>query len=138
VNLVDTTVLFALVSVGDVRHEEAANWYRDTDGPLVTTPLAVAELDHLIRRWGSQRALRSVYAQLENGGLELAWWDEALATTLEVVKRRPDVGLVDASLVALAAHRRTTRIATFDERHFRTLKPLTGEDGFTLLPADAD
>jgi len=31
---------------------------------------------------------------------------------------------------------RTTRLLTFDERHFRAIKPLSGES-FTILPADA-
>jgi uncharacterized protein len=46
------------------------------------------------------------------------------------------LGLVDASLVALAARLSSTRIATLDERRFRVLEPLTGEPAFTLLPAD--
>jgi hypothetical protein len=36
----------------------------------------------------------------------------------------------------LAARHRTTRLLTFDERHFRAVKPLYGK-AFTLLPADA-
>ena len=47
------------------------------------------------------------------------------------------LGLVDASLVALAAWLATARVATLDERHFRVLQPLSGERSFTLLPADA-
>jgi predicted nucleic acid-binding protein len=44
--------------------------------------------------------------------------------------------LADLSIVVLAHRFRTTRIATFDERHFRALRPLDG-GSFTLLPADA-
>jgi hypothetical protein len=40
-------------------------------------------------------------------------------------------------LLALAARLETTRIATLDERHFRVIRPLTGEAAFTLLPTDA-
>jgi uncharacterized protein len=58
--------------------------------------------------------------------------------TLKVARAREDIGLTDASLVALAAHLGTTRIVTLDHRHFRRLQPLTGEPGFVLLPADAD
>ena len=46
------------------------------------------------------------------------------------------IGVTDASLVVLAARYRTTRLLTFDERHFRAIKPLHGE-AFTLLPADS-
>jgi len=136
--VVDTSFVFALVSRGDAGHEAAVAWYGRSPARLETTPLVVAELDHLLRRWASEQAISAVLAQLESGGLEVAWWGDALAATLEVVRRRPDIGMVDASLVALAAHRNTSRIGTFDERHFRSLEPLTGEGAFTLLPADAD
>lgn len=45
--------------------------------------------------------------------------------------------LADTSLLALAARLETARIATLDERHFRIVKPLTGQAAFVLLPADA-
>jgi predicted nucleic acid-binding protein len=47
-----------------------------------------------------------------------------------------DPGLADLSIVVLAARLGTTRIATFDARHFRVLRPLSG-GSFALLPADA-
>jgi predicted nucleic acid-binding protein len=56
--------------------------------------------------------------------------------TVEAARNNPDIGLADASLLALAARLGTTRIATLDERHFRAVPPLGGEAAFTLLPAD--
>jgi predicted nucleic acid-binding protein len=46
-----------------------------------------------------------------------------------------DVGLADLSTVISAAKADTRRLLTFDERHFRVLRPLNGGT-FTLLPAD--
>jgi predicted nucleic acid-binding protein len=46
-----------------------------------------------------------------------------------------DVGLTDLSLIVIAARFGTTRILTFDERHFRTMRPLQG-GVFALLPFD--
>jgi predicted nucleic acid-binding protein len=138
VTVVDTSVLFALVSHADRRHDEVVAWYSRHPVGLVTTPLAVAELDHILRRWATDRALDAVYAQMETGALRVEWWDDALSAALKVVRRHRDIGLVDSSLVALAAHLGSATIATLDERHFRSLQPLTGESGFTLLPADAD
>ena len=59
-------------------------------------------------------------------------------TILELEARYADLelGLADCALVALADRHETTRILTFDERHFRAIKPLRG-DAFTILPADA-
>jgi predicted nucleic acid-binding protein len=55
----------------------------------------------------------------------------------EVVQRYRDleVGIADASLVALAARHHTRRICTVDERCFRAMSPLQG-GSFHLLPAD--
>lgn len=47
-----------------------------------------------------------------------------------------DLGLADLSVIVLAFRYRTTRILTFDERHFRAVVPLQG-GVFSLLPADA-
>jgi predicted nucleic acid-binding protein len=62
--------------------------------------------------------------------------DVAQATA--VIERYADnnIGLADASIVVLAARYATTRVLTFDERHFRAIRPLHAE-AFTILPADA-
>jgi hypothetical protein len=46
-----------------------------------------------------------------------------------------NLGLADWALSALAGRYETTRLLTFDERHFRAVTPLRG-DAFNLLPAD--
>jgi predicted nucleic acid-binding protein len=132
--VLDTSVVLALYDADDDLHDQAAEWLAELDEELVTTPLTVAELDHhLSRRPDAQSAL---YDDLERGAYTVRWWADALSESLAVARRRPDVGLADASLVALAARLRTTRIATFDHRHFRTLT--TGDGApFVLLPSDA-
>lgn len=45
------------------------------------------------------------------------------------------VGLADLSIVVLAARFRTTRVLTFDQRHFRSMRPIQGGT-FTLLAFD--
>jgi hypothetical protein len=54
-----------------------------------------------------------------------------------VEARYPDfsLGLADCALVTLADRHRTTRILTFDERHFRAVRGPGGR-AFRLLPAD--
>jgi uncharacterized protein len=134
----DTSFVLALIAARAPHHAEVAGWYAREAEPLVTTPLAIAELDYMLRRYTSAETVAGMYGQLESGGLGVTWWPEALDVTLRVARAREDIGLTDASLVALAAHLGTIRIATLDERHFRTIAPLTGEPAFTLLPADAD
>lgn len=107
---------------------------------LVTTPLVVAEIDHLVARKGGGDASSILYEDLDNGAYTVEWWPTAMHETIAVARRYESMalGLSDASLVALAAHLETVTIATLDERHFRALQPLWGGDSFTLLPADAD
>jgi predicted nucleic acid-binding protein len=46
-----------------------------------------------------------------------------------------DIGLSDLTIIATAHRLRTSRLLTFDQRHFRTVKPIGG-GSFTILPAD--
>jgi predicted nucleic acid-binding protein len=136
--IADTSGFLTLISADENDHGAVARWYEREPGPLFTTPLAVAEMDHMFRRWGGDKAGAILRTNLGARSLRVEWWPDALEMTLKVARTREDIGLTDASLVALAAHLGTTRIVTLDQRHFRTLQPLTGEPGFTLLPADAD
>ena len=78
-----------------------------------------------------------MWADVEEGVYDVRWWPGALRETIEAARAaRLEVGLADASLVALAAHIGSTRVATLDEAHFRQLEPLGGAKAFTLLPAD--
>jgi hypothetical protein len=70
----------------------------------------------------------------ESPGLDSRDYEAAL----EPDSRYADLklGLADLSLVVLARKLKTRRILTFDQRHFRAVRPL--QDGsFTILPADA-
>lgn len=77
--------------------------------------------------------------QADRAGAYLVdWWPTAARDAAEVADRYADlgVGLTDASLVILAARVESTDIATFDERHFRAVRPLLGAEAFRLLPLD--
>ena len=67
------------------------------------------------------------------------WWASAAPEAAEIAERYADLrlGLTDASLMVLAERLGTTEVATFDERHFRTVRPVSGAATFRLLPSDA-
>lgn len=111
-------------------------WILSEPAELVTTPLVLAEVDHVLQRRAGSAVAEAVLADFRNGAYRVEWWPRALADSLNVLRaeRRLGIGIADASLVALAAHLRTSRIATLDQRHFRQLG-FAGET-FTLLPAD--
>lgn len=137
--VVDASVAYALLDDRDDGFATARAWYEADPGDLITTPLVLCEVDHLARRRLGARARSLFRADVAAGGYHIAWWGSAESECVRIAERYADlsVSLTDASLVALAARLETTSIATFDERHFRAMQPLTGEPAFTLLPVDA-
>lgn len=135
--VLDTSVVVAFMNRRDDDHERVAAWMETTGEDLATTPLIVAEIDHLVSRGGGEDAAAAFYDDLSGGAYLVEWWPEAVRETVQAARKNPGTGLADASLLALAARLGTARIATLDERHFRVVRPLSGEAAFTLLPADA-
>ena len=131
----DTSFVVDFYDQDAPRHAELARWYLAADEDFFTSPLAVAEMDHLVPRRGGHVAQQSLWRDFDQGAWQVRWWADAMTETLAIARRRPEIGLVDASLVALAARLRTDRIATRD-KHFRTLQTSDGKP-FTILPADA-
>jgi uncharacterized protein len=137
--VVDTSFVYALLDRRDRRHREAAAWYAGVAEAVATTPLVVAEVDHLAGSRAGSGARAAFRRDLAAGAYLVEWWrgaEEAIVGVAETY-RELGVSLADASLAALAARLRTTAVATFDERHFRALRPLDGAAAFTLLPRDA-
>jgi uncharacterized protein len=137
--VLDTSFVVALLHSDDERHREAADFYGKAEGGFTTTPLVLAEIDHLVSSRGTPAADDAFLAEIRAGSLGVEWWPKLDVRAAEIADRYADLrlGLTDASLVALAARLETNRIATFDERHFRAIEPLSGTSSFTILPADA-
>ncbi len=133
--VLDTSFVVEYYEARAPQQAEIERWYLVTNEDFVTTPLAVAEMDHLVPRRGGRAAAFSLWADIESGAWQVRWWADAMAETLAIARDRPEIGLVDASLVALAGRLRTERIATLDD-HFRTLR-IPGGKPFSVLPADA-
>ena len=136
--VLDTSVVLAFMDRRDAHHDMVREWMEAQGEELVTTPLVVAELDHLVLRQGGATAARALREDLSNGAYQLEWWGAAMHETIAIATAHEsmELGMTDASLLALAARIRCTRMATLDERHFRAVKTASGE-AFTLLPADA-
>lgn len=137
--VLDTSFVFALLESDESRHQEAKRWYEVEAHTFTTTPLILPELDHLLGARSRTSRLSDFYAEIRRGSLGVEWWPGLENEASEVADRHAEIGigLVDASLVVLAARLETNRIASFDERHFRAVEPLTGPGAFELLPADA-
>jgi predicted nucleic acid-binding protein len=136
--VLDTSVVLAFMDRRDANHELVRDWMGANGEELVSTPLVIAELDHLVQRYGGPIAAKALREDLGSGAYQVEWWATAMQETITVAETHESMqlGLTDASLLALAVHLPSARIATLDERHFRAVKPPSG-DAFTLLPADA-
>lgn len=133
--MLDTTFVVGLMQARDEHHPAARDWFASVDEDLVTSPLAIAEMDHLVGARGGGPAREALWANLDSGAFAVRWWADALSETLRIGRQHPFLGLADASLVAVASRSNTNRIATFDQ-HFRSLTTADG-DPYVMLPADA-
>jgi len=137
--VLDTSFLFALLDRNEPHHEKASAWYLGAEHETGTTPLVLGEMDYLAGSRSGARVRTLFREDVERGAYLVAWWPEATGQCVRIAERYRELGvsLTDASLVALAARVGTTEIATFDERHFRAVQPLSHGTSFRLLPADA-
>lgn len=136
--LVDAGPVVASTDAGDSRRLTVQRLLVDSPGPLVIPAPVTAEVDHLLGRRVGERARRGFLEDLAAQRFEVESLTELDYTRVahleeQYAELRP--GLADLSIVIIAASLRCTRILTFDERHFRAIRPLYG-DAFTLLPAD--
>lgn len=134
--VLDTSFVVALMDRGDRHHDAARAVFDATDQDFVTTPLALAEMEHVAARVGGPGAQSALWDDLASGVYGVRWWADGLRDALAVARAQPGMDLTDASLVALAGRLNTTRIATLDHPRFRSLQTRDGQP-FTLLPADA-
>ena len=133
--VVDTSAVLALLRARDKHHAEARELFNTLDDDLLTSPLAVAEMDYMATRYARPEALQALWHDLEAGAYVVSWWEDAMGESVAIARKHSSLGLTDASLVAVAGRAGTDRIATFDQ-HFRRVTTVDGRP-FTLLPADS-
>lgn len=107
-------------------------------GDIVVSAFVSAEVDYLLLRDFGVDVEAAFVADLASGAfrLESLTRRELAEAHRQVLRYRDlELGLADASLIALAGRFATTRLLTFDERHFRAIDPLQGGH-FMILPAD--
>lgn len=132
--MLDTGILYALADADDAWHARAVALVDDSRDVLTTPATVVPEVTHLLReRLGADVEQRFV-ASLAAGELLVEPLSTAdLIRTAALMRQRPDIGFVDASLVAVAERLKVDRIATTDRRHFASIVP-AHRMAFTLVP----
>ncbi len=134
--VVDTGVLYSYFVADDPQHRQAAAVLESPGEVCIVSPFVVAELDYfVIRRFGLEAEV-TMLDELLDGAYELPALSRLdLASCREVVAHYADkrIGVTDASLVVMADRFSTHRIATYDRRHFASMRGLDGRP-FDLLP----
>lgn len=136
--LLDAAPLVALADEREPRRDEIVDVLRSERGGLFVPSPVTAEIDYLLGRRFGPAARRAFLEDLAARRYETPALDARdHADALELDRRYADLdlGLADLSIAVLARKLATRRVLTFDERHFRALRPLQG-GAFTLLPAD--
>ena len=136
---IDAAPIVALADPAEPEREAILDALTEETGALVIPAPTTAEIDYLLGQRFGAAARRAFLADLAAGRFSVGSLERAdYATVIDLGTRYADLdlGLADCALVTLAARHRTTRLLSFDERHFRAVAPLHGK-AFTLLPADA-
>lgn len=134
--VVDTGVLYSFFVGDDPHHETATRVLTSTDELLVVSPLVLAELDYFVLNRHGVDAELLMLTELQEGLYEIPpFGSDDLVAARSVITQYADLGLglTDVSLVLLAARYGTSRIATFDRRHFGVLT-LPDGGALELLP----
>jgi predicted nucleic acid-binding protein len=122
--LVDTGVLYALADRRDAWHRRVVAHLNRFPKPLLAPVTILPEVAYLLRERIGAHAERALVSSVARGEVvveELGARDwkrvESLMATYEAL------GLVDASVVAIAERLKLQQIATTDRRHFHLVRP---------------
>lgn len=122
----DTGPLLAALDAADPDHDRCVTLLGLGDEDLVVPALVLAELDY----WCAHRLTAEAWLVFLDDVLAGAYQVEPvtsadLARCRELQATYADLGLgvVDASVVAVAERLGEVRIATLDQRHFRAVRP---------------
>jgi predicted nucleic acid-binding protein len=134
--IVDAGPLYAAAATRDRHHRRCVELLSHSPRPLLVPALVLTEVSYLLDdRIGPHAELafaRSVAAgEVIVEPVAESDWDR-ITELMEQYLDLP-LGMVDASVVALAERRDLDTIATLDHRHFGTVKP-SHAVAFTLVP----
>ena len=134
--IVDAGPLYAAAASRDKHHERSVELLSAASRPLLVPALVVTEVSYLLGDRIGPYAEVAFARSLADGELVAepvlnSDWERIA----ELVGQYLDLplGIVDASVVALAERRGLEVIATLDQRHFRAVRP-NHVDAFTLVP----
>ncbi len=132
--VLDTGALYALADAGDIWHRRMREFVATSHEAFVVPCTVTTEAAYLIRTRLGSRAERVFAESLARGepaveNLNQADWRRCA----ELLSQYDFLGLVDASLVAIAERLKLRALVTTDRRDFRRVRP-RHVSAFDLLP----
>lgn len=134
--ILDTGPLLAALDAADPDHARCAALLTDATEDLVVPALVLAELDYWCARRLSPDAWLIFLDDVLAGAYHVeppANIDLSRCRELQDVYRDLSLGVVDASIIALAERLSEPKLATLDQRHFRAVRPAHVE-ALELMP----
>ena len=134
--IVDAGPLYAAAARGDKHHDRCVDLLRSAKRPLLVPALVLTEVSYLLGDRIGAHAELALARSLAAGELTVEpVLDSDWERIEELIEQYLDLplGMVDASVVALAERHGLDTIATLDRRHFGRVKP-RHVAGFTLVP----
>ena len=122
--LIDTGVLYAMIDRRDRWHRRVVDYVNDIRPSLLTPVTILPEAAYLVRtRLGASVELKMILG-LAKGEVSIEPLKADDATRAAgLMAKYPQLGFVDATVVAIAERLALTTIATTDRRHFGLVRP---------------
>lgn len=132
--LLDTGPIYALADADDAWHEPVRDLLATRRDLLLVPVTILTEVVYLLRSRLGGGAEEQFVASLAAGELSIEdLRPQDLDRSLELLRTYPDIGFVDATVVAVAERLKLDTIVTTDRRHFTTVRP-RHLPAFELLP----
>jgi len=132
----DTGAVLALVDADDAHHHALKQVFEQRPAEWVLPWAILPEIDYLLMNHVGPNVEEAFLGDLAAGSYRVVWGEEAdlrRAHDLCTRHRALRLGLVDATVMAVAERLKARAIATLDLRHFAAV-PLEGHP--RLLPRD--
>lgn len=135
--VLDTGPILALLDAGDPAHASSVAMVDEIQEDLIVPACVLVEVDYWAHKLLGHESWEIFVEDIASGAYRLEGItveDLQRAAELEHQYEELDLGLVDASVIALCERLGETKVATLDRRDFSVVRPLHC-DSLRLLPA---
>lgn len=136
VTLLDTGVVYAAIDRSDAHHAASAQLLSTLPGRLLLPTTVLTETCwHVEKNLGAATEAAFLTSAIRDGLERVELIDADIHRAAQLIETYADLrlGLVDASVIALAERLNIHQVATIDRRHFTAVRP-SHVPALTLLP----